>query len=80
MCLLGQRKKSPRVRKQPLALFGRADALSVPMQQRAANALVQAPDLLAHGRPGAVDAFASAGKPTRIDEGDKAAEQIEVEH
>jgi len=27
-----------------------------------------------------MDAFASAGKPTRIDDRDKAAEQIKVEH
>jgi hypothetical protein len=50
------------------------------MQQRPAKVLLQAPDLLAHGRLGAVNAFASAGKPTRIDDRDKAAKQIEVEH
>jgi hypothetical protein len=50
------------------------------MQQRAAKAFLQASDLLAHGRLGAVDALASAGKPTCVDDRDKAAEQIEVEH
>jgi hypothetical protein len=50
------------------------------MQQRAAKALLQAPDLLAHGRLGAVNAFACAGKPAGVDNRDKAAKQIEIEH
>jgi hypothetical protein len=50
------------------------------MQQRAAKALLQAPDLLTHGRLGAVNALARTGKATRIDDRDKAAKQIEIEH
>jgi hypothetical protein len=36
--------------------------------------------LLAHGRLSAVNALASAGKTAQIDDRDKAAEQIEIEH
>jgi len=50
------------------------------MQQRAAKIVLQAPDLLAYGRLGPVNALASASKATRIDDRDKAAEQIEFEH
>jgi hypothetical protein len=60
--------------------LGRPGAFSAPMQQRAAKALLQAPDLLAHGRLGAMDALTSTGNPARIHNRDKAAEQIEVEH
>ena len=50
------------------------------MQQRAAERLLQPSDLLARGRLGAVNALAGAGKAARIDDRDKAAEQIEIEH
>jgi hypothetical protein len=36
--------------------------------------------LLAYGRLGAVNAFPSAGKAAGVDDRDKAAKQIEVEH
>jgi hypothetical protein len=36
--------------------------------------------LLAHRRLGTVNALAGAGKAARIDDRDKAAEQIEIEH
>ena len=54
--------------------------LSVTMQQRPATGLLKPPDLLAHGRLGAVNTLASAGKTSHIDDRDKAAEQIEIEH
>jgi hypothetical protein len=48
------------------------------MQQRALKVLLQAPDLLAYRRLGAVNAFTSAGKAAGVDNRDKAAKQIEI--
>jgi hypothetical protein len=50
------------------------------MQQRPVKVLLQTPDLLAYGRLGAVNAFTSAGKAASVDNRDKAAKQIEIEH
>jgi hypothetical protein len=50
------------------------------MQQRTAKVVLEAPDLLAHGRLGAVNTFASAGKAAGLDDRDKPGEQIEIEH
>src|SRR4051794_34046087 len=79
-CLLRQRENPPRVRQQPLALLGERDLLAVAVQERLADRLLQAPDLLAHGRLGAVDALARPGEAPGIDHRYKAAQQFEVEH
>ena len=50
------------------------------MQQRAAKGLLQPPDLLAHGRLGAVDAFAGAGEASGVYDRDEAAKKVDVEH
>jgi hypothetical protein len=50
------------------------------MEQRAAEQLLQPPDLLAHGRLGAVNALARAGEAAGVNNRDEAAEQVEIEH
>jgi hypothetical protein len=58
--LLLERQNPPCIGQKPLALLGRRGLLPIPMQQRMTQGLFEPPDLLAHGRLGAVDAFASA--------------------
>jgi len=42
--------------------------------------LLEPPDLLAHGRLRAVDALARAGEAARVDHGNEAAQEVEVQH
>src|SRR5262249_44883769 len=80
-CLLLEREDAPRVGEEALALLGRRGLLlAVPVQQRIAERLLETPDLLAHGRLSSVDAFARAGEATGVDNGDKAAQELEVQH
>jgi hypothetical protein len=50
------------------------------MQQGTAHRLLQSPDLLAHRRLRAMNPLAGAGETAGIDNRDKAAEQVEIEH
>ena len=77
---LGQRKNAPRVGQKPLALLGRRRLLAVAMQELAAERLLESPDLLAHRRLRAMDPLARAGEAPGVDDGDKAAQEIDVEH
>ena len=70
----------PRIGEEPLALLGRRRLLAVPMQQRIAERVFQPLDLLAHGRLRAVDALARAGEAAGVDDGDEAAQKVEIEH
>ena len=65
---------------KPLALLCRGDVFAISIQQRAAEGLLQAPDLLAYRRLGAMNAFAGAGEPAGVDDRDEAAQKVEIEH
>ncbi len=66
---LGQRKNAPRVGQKPLALLGRRRLLAVAMQELAAERLLEPSDLLTR-----------AGEAPGVDDGDEAAQEIDVEH
>ncbi len=75
-----RRNHSPRIGQKPFALFSRGNLLPIPVQQRITQTFLKTPDLLAHSRLGAVNAFARAGKTTGIDDRYEAAEEVEIEH
>jgi hypothetical protein len=77
---LGERENPPRIGEQPLALLRCGDPLAVTMQQRSAEHFFQPPDLLAHGGLGAMNALAGAGEAAGIDDGNEAAQQVDIEH
>ena len=50
------------------------------MQERVAEGFLQALDLLAHCRLGAVNAFPRAGEAAGVDDRYEAAQKVEIEH
>ena len=75
-----ERENSPGVGHKPLTLLGRRSLLSAPMQEGITEGVFQSPDLLADRRLRAVNALACAGEATGINDGDEAAEKVDVEH
>ncbi|MNT52999.1 hypothetical protein D3C72_1900610 [compost metagenome] len=53
---------------------------SAPVQQRAAELLLEAPHLLADGGLGQVDALTGAGEAAGLYDGDKTAQQLGIQH
>ncbi len=78
--LLGQGQDSSSVRQQPLAILGRRHLLADAVQQRAAEIVLKALDLLTDGGLGAVNPLPGPGEPPGFDDGYKAAQQVEIEH
>ena len=74
---LGQRQHAPRVGQQPNAAAVGTTVLPT-VEQRPADIVLQPLDLLADGRLRLVDPFAGAGKTAGIHDGDKAAQQVEM--
>src|ERR1700737_3782856 len=76
----GQRQQPARIGQQPFAGFGRRHVLSVAVEQRLADIVLQPLDLLADGGLGAMNAFPGARKTAGIHHRNKAAQQFEIEH
>src|SRR5262249_26220531 len=76
----GERQDARRVGQQPLALLGRRDAPAVAVEQRMPDRVLEPLDLLAHRRLRTMHALARAGESAGVDDRDKTAQQIEVEH
>ena len=78
--LVREREDAPRIGEEPFPLLSRDRLLAVPLEQRPPERLFEALDLLAHRRLGPVHPFARPGETAGIDNGDEAAQEIEVEH
>ena len=75
----GQRQHAPCVRQQTFAFLGELDAPGVTVEQRPADVLLQAPDLLADRRLAAVYARAGAREAAGIHHRHEAMQQLEIE-
>src|SRR5580704_13865207 len=78
--LLCQRENAPRVGQQAFAPLRWSDTLAVSVEQRLAKCLFEPPDLLAHGRLGAMNPLTRAGEAAGIDDRYEAAQEVEVQH
>jgi hypothetical protein len=81
--LFRQRQNAPRIGEQPFAGVRQCHApaaTAVAREQRATERMLKPLDLLTDGGLGPVNALARAGKAAGVDNGDKTAQQVEIEH
>jgi len=78
--LFGQHHQPARVAEQALAVLARPHRAGTALQQRPADRLLEAADLLADGRLGQVQPFGGAGEAGAVDYRHEALQQGQVEH